>query len=290
MIIAMTRVFATPELIEAILVQLPLRDLLLAQVVSPGWSRTISSSPIIQQKLFFTPTSAKRGKGADPDFNPLLMELLPPFFLGSSEDPSPWNCQDFHELCSQPWVLDDVRRVKVLREDASWRKMFPMQPARRVGEIEMWGGCQCGGFQKEIWGVKGVYMLREMGIEEGCVMRRDEGTTMGFLFDLVVWIRDEWPWVTFCVDLGVPYSDPDSEDGDEDVGDEAEQAVEDVLPFGSEETDRNEEGVEDGGFRIVIGHSQECYSGRGDVVTPCGLMIRGFKKDPIELLKEAEEW
>ena len=70
-------VFAVAELFEAVLLQLPQRDLLVLQRVSHRWRDTIANSPIAQEKLFFQPIA----HAAEPELNPLLRELFPPFFV-----------------------------------------------------------------------------------------------------------------------------------------------------------------------------------------------------------------
>ncbi|KAK4965373.1 hypothetical protein LTR42_012129 [Elasticomyces elasticus] len=57
---AAQQVLDLPELLESILLILPMRDLLLAQRVSKTFQQVILSSPHIQRALFFAP-----GKGAD---------------------------------------------------------------------------------------------------------------------------------------------------------------------------------------------------------------------------------
>lgn len=51
------QVFAVTELLDNILLQLPLRNLLLAQRVDCTWRDTIQTSPQIQQAFFFRPHS-----------------------------------------------------------------------------------------------------------------------------------------------------------------------------------------------------------------------------------------
>ncbi|KAK3638693.1 hypothetical protein LTR56_006700 [Elasticomyces elasticus] len=52
---AFNAVLLTTELLEHILNQLPMKDLLLAQRVSPEWRDVICQSPLLQQQLFFLP-------------------------------------------------------------------------------------------------------------------------------------------------------------------------------------------------------------------------------------------
>ena len=68
---ACAKVFAITELLEKVLLQLPNKDLLLAQRVNQSFYHTISESPALQQKLFYT---AKDTHSADelPTINPLL--------------------------------------------------------------------------------------------------------------------------------------------------------------------------------------------------------------------------
>lgn len=49
------RVLCTTELLEMILLHLPLKDLLLAQRVSTKWRAIINDSPDLQKALFFRP-------------------------------------------------------------------------------------------------------------------------------------------------------------------------------------------------------------------------------------------
>lgn len=133
-------------------------------------------------------------------------------------------------------------------------------------------------------------MGRAMEVEGGEEMDGEGGTTMGFLYDLMVWIADEWPEVEFWADMGVPrpdssleHSSEDEVDGDERFEDHAGSGV-----YNDSEERYDNEVAETGPFRIVVIHSQSCYSSRGDKFTPSGLMIRGFEEDAIELLGSRE--
>ncbi|KAK4955065.1 hypothetical protein LTR10_007257 [Elasticomyces elasticus] len=52
--LASTRVFATTELLEHILIYVPARDVLLAQRVSHRWQAVVTESPSLQELLLFT--------------------------------------------------------------------------------------------------------------------------------------------------------------------------------------------------------------------------------------------
>lgn len=70
-----TRVLAITELLEQILLELPMRDLLLAQRVDQFWKHTIDGSPRIQRALYFEPVPPSRPDGlmhTTPTVNPLL--------------------------------------------------------------------------------------------------------------------------------------------------------------------------------------------------------------------------
>lgn len=80
---AEVQALAIPEILESILLQLPLLDLLVnAQRVSHTWKRTIDSSPAIQQVLFFQPTTLESNQ--NPHFNLLLQKAFPPWFFSKS--------------------------------------------------------------------------------------------------------------------------------------------------------------------------------------------------------------
>ena len=71
------KVFAIPELFETILLQLPVRDLLLAQRVSKEWQDMITTSVQIQQALFFKAKPSKTlAANERPELNPFLETLL----------------------------------------------------------------------------------------------------------------------------------------------------------------------------------------------------------------------
>ena len=54
-----SQVFATTELLEGILLDLPMKDLLFVQGECTGWKAVIDASPKLQQALFFPPVTDK---------------------------------------------------------------------------------------------------------------------------------------------------------------------------------------------------------------------------------------
>jgi hypothetical protein len=157
---AKEQVLAMPELMDSILLQLPLQELLVnAQRVSRTWKSIIKLSPLLQQKLFFQPWPSN--SIWPHKFNPILRERFWrwfPMHPGESYDitfcwlpgPIDWNrnhhCCDYGH-CENCDVVDsnhaahakEVTRKKqeaYARKEASWRRMLPVQPAHVVFEVE----------------------------------------------------------------------------------------------------------------------------------------------------------
>lgn len=89
------------------------------------------SIPQLQQKLFFRPIPGTQG---GPEFNDLLKEVFPPLFRFSGFDDS-FNMPSFDNLKQLPWFLDEKRRSSVLHPNASWRRMFPVQPPAKLEQV-----------------------------------------------------------------------------------------------------------------------------------------------------------
>ncbi|KAF2726791.1 hypothetical protein EJ04DRAFT_582465 [Polyplosphaeria fusca] len=117
-----SRVFGVYELLEAILLYLPMRFLLLAQGVNRCWKATIDSSKPIQCALFFLPR--------DPDSEPVKNELIEKVFARFFR----------MTLLTYHWTKKDFKciiKLKTTRDlfgkgwkntNASWRKMLMIQP------------------------------------------------------------------------------------------------------------------------------------------------------------------
>lgn len=126
---AASRTFSIAELLEAILAQLPPKDLLLLQRVSKDWKAAVASKEV-QEKLFFRPISSQildrssygDGKWRDietqeevqPKWNPLLEPLYDQLFLRV-------HTPQIEDLPTSAWQ----------RPEASWRKMLRSQPPSR---------------------------------------------------------------------------------------------------------------------------------------------------------------
>lgn len=156
---AREQVLAMPELMESILLQLPFQELLInAQCVSQTWNAIISSSPLLQQKLFFQPWASNVSRPYE--FNPLLRERFWRYFPDRSEElgeflfcclpgPIDWNrnhyfgdcadCKDYENVDASHAVhAEEMTRKKqdaYARKEASWRRMLPIQPANKIFEV-----------------------------------------------------------------------------------------------------------------------------------------------------------
>lgn len=116
------------EILEAILLQLPISDLLVnAQLVSHQWKSAITSSTKLQQALFFRPSENNIGEAL---FNPLLQKFFPPWFDGTGDPFS--RGKAFRGL---PWADSVEHRDAAMRKEASWRKMLPITPPPKIFEV-----------------------------------------------------------------------------------------------------------------------------------------------------------
>ncbi|KAL4971646.1 hypothetical protein BDW66DRAFT_145710 [Aspergillus desertorum] len=195
----MEQVFLIPELLELILSNLPQRDLLLAQRVNRTWYEFISRSRLLQQELFLqiTRSGSQLYKDLTVDFNPLLQEMFPAFYpdeetldwedscIGTSGD-----CyQAARELRAQAWFASEAKRQAVLRPDASWRRMFPSDPAPRLGGLNVWlGGCCCGGNT-----ITATFASKYQSVNQ------EHGPRMGLLWDAIIFVLDDNPDGSFSV-------------------------------------------------------------------------------------------
>ncbi|KAH7034923.1 uncharacterized protein B0I36DRAFT_85664 [Microdochium trichocladiopsis] len=145
-------VIATPELLEAILLHLDLRTLLVnAQLVNTYFRQLITSSIRLQKALFLLPDDSSRDSPArhsapSPIINSLLRESFGLWFPPHDSAPSGYDAASgrrlrpheridsiavhhgitsFHQLGI--WA-DQASRSAVMQPEASWRRMFVQQP------------------------------------------------------------------------------------------------------------------------------------------------------------------
>ncbi|KAF2111326.1 hypothetical protein BDV96DRAFT_465071, partial [Lophiotrema nucula] len=120
---AQTRVLSTPELLEAILAHLPPSSLLQAQRISCTFQSVIQTSPTLQQALYLRPARPK--PSGDWTINPLLRDCFLPWLVIAEDR---WEMPSYEALEMLDWVKNEKRREAMLHADASWRKMFLIQP------------------------------------------------------------------------------------------------------------------------------------------------------------------
>lgn len=196
-------------------------------------------------------------------------------------------------MTAYAWFTDPVMRARVLRPEASWRRMFPVQPAVGIGTAFFRMYCGCG-FSETEQGVLNADVVRER-VREGGV------ADMGLWWDVVIYVAEEWPWVRFFIDWGdelqgalqrLPSVEGVSGIPEVERGSDGEWIGE-VLDERREDGDDFRDVVEDedGGLRVIqvykiacmvggtrvanllIAHSGRCFSKRGDVVPESALKI-----------------
>ncbi|KAI1190618.1 hypothetical protein F5B17DRAFT_385892 [Nemania serpens] len=207
----METVFAIPELLEAILLQLDITSLLVsASRVNKMWNHLIETSPAIQQALFFQPVqdhcsarSSQQNSTAtttwcqwtrdQPTVNPLLVKKFGKYFDSGEDYGRIYRCCDaFHKL---PWEENrgidlettlEMQRVitsqkrdcsRFTRRGASWRRMLVSQPPPT----------QLGALWQEAdrtSAIKPVQTALKALIMPGTSMH-STGIQMGHLYDLI---------------------------------------------------------------------------------------------------------
>lgn len=187
---AQNTVFTLPELIEAIFFQLDMADLLVIQRVSKRWQNIITTSPALQQKLFFKPVPKSTRQRR---FNPLLKDMLPAFFRTDNIKEVPQGMEQC-DIIGEDWYQNEHRRRKFLCKEASWRRMYPIQPPTLLEELILseWYCCSTGGLWEPHntslvpsprWLHRGSFCSGK--IEKWAGKEGDDGIMMGPLFDQV---------------------------------------------------------------------------------------------------------
>jgi hypothetical protein len=166
-------VFSIPELLHFILLQLPLKDLLVVQGVCCQWHEVIETSETFQEKLFFQPT---RDQSRPPEFNPLLKMIFPSFNEATTMTAGITRSM-FHEV---DWFKDPSRRYKFLRPEASWRGMLSIQPCSKLVDVMIKCNCQCA-WHENIFG----NLLYEDMTEEDNIGR------IGLIWDILAYLLDK---------------------------------------------------------------------------------------------------
>jgi hypothetical protein len=194
-------VFDIPELFSAILIHLPILDLLLrAPLVNHCWNNLIATSSSLQASLFFHPRHRHK-----PEVNPLLQAAFPPWFHNRPID------YDYLDLFrSLDWNRSYAKQDAYSRKEASWRRMLPVHPPPKSLEV-----------------VKLTEECDSLQFEQRGELRFKDGVRMGTLYNLgyqtviepvsMFWIS--WPMFPDldCQDHGW-VCDNDDEDGDDEFG------------------------------------------------------------------------
>jgi len=169
---------ATTEILEAVLLQLPLREILHANAVCRRWRDVIAASPTLQQALFLAPDPAASARDREPEKNPLLEALFRELFQ-SGLSFNRWDALEIKWFQRMAWFADEARRRAVLRADASWRRMYPVQPPARIDSVVANGWC-CT-LEEDV--TLGEISARFEHLQEG-------GARMGLIYDILVQLPD----------------------------------------------------------------------------------------------------
>ncbi|KAI8630094.1 hypothetical protein F5Y19DRAFT_53306 [Xylariaceae sp. FL1651] len=133
-------VLQTAELLEAILQQLDMRTLLTsAQLVNRQWHELITSSPALQQALFFMPVAGNSGPVRQ---NVLLAEVFPLWFRENVKQTSDSKLKWFTQPSFKRLPMaKKSRQHTFMYPNATWRRMLVQQPpALRLGCWERYHG------------------------------------------------------------------------------------------------------------------------------------------------------
>ncbi|KAF7360572.1 putative f-box domain protein [Mycena venus] len=175
-------VLGKPELLELLLIHLPMRDLLVTSpLVSKTW-QVLTLTPAIQRALFFEPDPF-----SGPRKNPLLVELFPPFFVPEGPSPSGLSWPGTTaSIKSMPWSkAPDAFK----REETSWQRMLVTQPPAQsimIKDIRI-GWCST----------------------TRCAVLNNLSLRMSLMYDLVAWSIDSCEETAFYIRWSTPHSEND---------------------------------------------------------------------------------
>ncbi|KAI7374466.1 hypothetical protein KC336_g20211 [Hortaea werneckii] len=109
---AVAKVFTTVELLELILLKLPIKDLLRAQEVRDHWRQVIAGSNAIQKSLFLRP-----GTAAEAAIDARRIEYIKPDGSTGKAAINPWICE--YE-CGRIWNYDVGSGFSMSRRGIGW--------------------------------------------------------------------------------------------------------------------------------------------------------------------------
>jgi hypothetical protein len=124
---ARDRALLMPEVLELILLQLPLEDLLInAQRVNHLFHDLITSSRSLQQALFFRPS--QDNSYGEVHYNSLLQKKFPPWFEDKWLIARTYRLSHHKHFWRLDWNSSKERTDAYARKEASWRRMLVAQP------------------------------------------------------------------------------------------------------------------------------------------------------------------
>lgn len=148
----MHEVLQTPELLENILLQLPIKDLLLrVPLVCKEWQASIAASPRLQQALFFKPLNGKPLR--------FIKRKTDAAWAESEDDPHAYTVFLNPFYFSLEYALNGGMQSRrqfdaFSHAKASWRRMLATQPASgsNMGLVKEGGHIRLGDLAKGWYG------------------------------------------------------------------------------------------------------------------------------------------
>ncbi|CAI6088023.1 unnamed protein product [Clonostachys chloroleuca] len=273
---AMRRCFTTPEIFECILLNLDIQELLFAQLVHTHFKSFIKQSTVLQQRLFFVPDPTR----TTPELHPILKRRFPALFSLKKPDEVLY-FHDFSETTRKlDWFTDENYRERMIREDASWRRMFPVQPPAKLESIKIWSHHFCVNRL-------GHCVPAQLGSQ--CQHLQETGIKMGLLYDIVVHFHSAMTLPRFYIHWQMFPTEgegPRDRDDIEDTG-----GFEDLYPLGTEKREL------ENSITFYYQHAAYC-DGRIENVPLLKInspFISMVEEDPSTLLRflktpESDEW
>lgn len=204
MLSARDRALSVPEVLEIILLQLPLKDLLVnGQRVNRLFHDVITSSRSLQQALFFRPI--RDASTMKVRTNPLLRKKFPPWFENKWLMSRTFVLSDHKHFWRLDWNSSKERAEAYARKEASWRRMLVAQPPVQDLIVKMRAEAMGGPSQS-----KGE-------------LRLEDGLCMGLFYDLVQDFVEHQPVTYFFIRWYLPPVFEDT-DGDMTVNGDADSS------------------------------------------------------------------
>jgi hypothetical protein len=200
---AQDRALLMPEVLELILLQVPLQDLLVnAQRVNHLFHDLIRSSRPLQQALFFRPTQGFSHEKVQ--YNSLLRKKFPPWFEDKWLMARTYRLSDHKHFWRLDWNSSEERAVAYARKEASWRRMLVAQPPVQELIVKIRTEAMGGPMQSR----------GELTFEDGL--------RMGLFYDLVQDFVEHQPATYFVIRWYLPQQVFEDNDGEVAGSDESD--------------------------------------------------------------------